>query len=156
MVFSLTWLADTLRAVNLPVVEVAGWTNRGVGGDVTSAKGVVCHHTAGPLTGNTPSLNLVINGRSDLSGPLSQLFLARDGTYHVVAAGRAHHAGPGKWQDVTNGNAHFIGIEAENTGALPLFFVKSEPARQCAVGIANMPCQRAARLIQASTWSNFV
>jgi hypothetical protein len=116
MVFSLSWLADALRAANLPVQEVHGWTNRGVGGDVTSAKGVVCHHTAGPLGGNAPSLNVVIHGRSDLSGPLAQLLLARDGTYYVIAAGRAHHAGPGRWQDVTNGNAHFIGIEAENTG----------------------------------------
>jgi hypothetical protein len=118
MPFSLTWLADTLRAVNLPVQEVHGWKNRGVGGDVTSAKGVVCHHTAGPLAGNAPSLSTVIHGRSDLSGPLAQLLLARDGTYYVVAAGRAHHAGPGKWQDVTNGNSHFIGIEAENTGLI--------------------------------------
>jgi N-acetyl-anhydromuramyl-L-alanine amidase AmpD len=49
---------------------------------------------------------------------LAQLLLARDGTYYVVAAGRAHHAGPGKWQQVTNGNAHLIGIEAENTGLI--------------------------------------
>lgn len=116
MAFSLTGLADTRRAANLPVHEVHGWKNRGVGGDVTSLKGVVCHHTAGPLAGNAPSLNIVIHGRSDLSGPLAQLLLARDGTYYVVAAGRAHHAGPGKWEGVTNGNAHFIGIEAENTG----------------------------------------
>ncbi len=116
MPFSLTWLADTLQAVNLPVQEVHGWKSRGVGGDVTSAKGVVCHHTAGPRAGNAPTLNTIIHGRADLAGPLAQLLLARDGTYYVVAAGRAHHAGPGKWQDVTNGNAHFIGIEAENTG----------------------------------------
>jgi N-acetyl-anhydromuramyl-L-alanine amidase AmpD len=49
---------------------------------------------------------------------LSQLVLARDGTYHVVAAGKSNHAGPGKWQGVTAGNSQMIGIEAENTGLL--------------------------------------
>jgi N-acetyl-anhydromuramyl-L-alanine amidase AmpD len=63
-----------------------------------------------------PSLNIVTNGRADLPGPLSQLCLGRDGTFFVVAAGRASHAGRGNWQGVTTGNSSFIGIEAENTG----------------------------------------
>src|SRR4051794_27978188 len=115
MAFSLSWLADTLRSANLPVVEVHGWLRRGVG-DLTSPRGVICHHTAGPLAGNAPSLNTVIHGRTGLPGPLAQLLLARNGTYYVVAAGRANHAGAGAWQGITSGNASFIGIEAENTG----------------------------------------
>jgi hypothetical protein len=63
-----------------------------------------------------PSLNVLVNGRSDLPGPLSQLGLGRDGTFYVIAAGRCNHAGGGIWQGLTNGNANFIGIEAENTG----------------------------------------
>jgi peptidoglycan hydrolase-like protein with peptidoglycan-binding domain len=47
---------------------------------------------------------------------LSQLCLGRDGTFYIVAAGRCNHAGKGNWQGVTDGNASFIGIEAENTG----------------------------------------
>jgi hypothetical protein len=42
--------------------------------------------------------------------------LGRDGTYYVIAAGRAFHAGPGNWQGIAAGNSNFIGIEAENTG----------------------------------------
>ena len=42
--------------------------------------------------------------------------LARDGTYFVIAAGLAYHAGAGSYAGVSNGNACFIGIEAENTG----------------------------------------
>jgi len=72
--------------------------------------------TAGPKTGNMPSLRIVTDGRSDLPGPLSQLCLGRDGTFYVVAAGRAFHAGKGEWQGVTNGNTNMIGIEAENNG----------------------------------------
>ena len=55
-------------------------------------------------------------GDDNLPGPLAQLCLGRDGTFFVVAAGRASHAGVGNWQGITTGNSSFIGIEAENTG----------------------------------------
>jgi peptidoglycan hydrolase-like protein with peptidoglycan-binding domain len=115
MAYSLTWLAEILEDVGLKVAEVPGWRTRGRG-DMGPVKGVVCHHTAGPAKGNMPSLNIITNGRTDLAGPLAQLGLGRDGTFYVVAAGRANHAGAGKWQGVTAGNLNFIGIEAENTG----------------------------------------
>src|SRR5262245_16255822 len=63
-----------------------------------------------------PTLRIVTDGRPDLPGPLSQLCLGRDGTFFVVAAGRANHAGEGNWQGNSAGNSNFIGIEAENTG----------------------------------------
>lgn len=115
MAFSLTWLPQVLLDAGLRVAEQPGWQTRGRG-EVGPIRGVICHHTAGPKTGNMPSLNIVTNGRSDLPGPLSQLCLGRDGTFFVVAAGRCNHAGAGNWQGLTNGNQNFIGIEAENTG----------------------------------------
>ena len=115
MTHSLTWLADTLRGAGLKVVEQPGWQDRGRG-DMGPVKGVLCHHTAGAKTGNAPSLDVILNGRPDLPGPLSQLMLARDGTFYVLAAGKCNHAGPGEWHGVTHGNSSFIGIEAENQG----------------------------------------
>jgi len=115
MTFSLIWLPKVLKDAGLKVAEQPGWQTRGHG-DVDDIKGVICHHTAGPLNGNMPSLGIVTNGRPDLSGPLSQLCLGRDGTYFVVAAGRAFHAGAGSWQGISSGNSSFIGIEAENSG----------------------------------------
>jgi N-acetylmuramoyl-L-alanine amidase/Putative peptidoglycan binding domain len=115
MPFSLTWLSQVLLDAGLKVAEQPGWQNRGRG-DVGPIKGVICHHTAGPLKGNMPSLGIIINGRPDLPGPLSQLALGRDGSFFVVAAGRCNHAGVGNWQGLTAGNTNFIGIEAENTG----------------------------------------
>src|SRR3990167_1158893 len=115
MAFSLTWLPQVLLDAGLKVAEQPGWQNRGRG-EVGPIKGVICHHTAGPKTGNMPSLGTVINGRPGLPGPLSQLCLGRDGTFFVVVAGRCNHAGGGDWQGLTNGNQNFIGIEAENTG----------------------------------------
>lgn len=110
----LTWLADVLRAAGLTVVEEDGWKDRGRG-PMSTVRGVMLHHTAGSKKGNSPSLRLVRDGRSDLPGPLSQLFLARDGTFHVVGAGRCNHAGAGSWHGAS-GNSAFIGIEAENAG----------------------------------------
>jgi hypothetical protein len=115
MVFSLTWLPEVLEDAGLKVAEQPGWRTHGRG-DVGTIRGVMCHHTAGPLTGIMPSLGIVTNGRADLPGPLAQLCLGRDGTYFVVAAGRANHAGAGDWRGITTGNSSFIGIEAENTG----------------------------------------
>ena len=115
MVYSLTWLPACLKEAGLKVAEVDGWESRGRA-EMGMVLGVICHHTAGPATGNMPSLGTLVNGRTDLPGPLCHLGLGRDGTFYVVAAGRANHAGSGSWQGVTTGNTSFIGIEAENTG----------------------------------------
>ena len=115
MAFSLSWLPEVLENAGLKVAEQPGWLTRGHG-PMATVRGVICHHTAGPRTGNMPSLGVVTHGRPGLSGPLSQLCLGRDGTYFVVAAGRASHAGPGAWRGITSGNSSFIGIEAENSG----------------------------------------
>lgn len=117
MPYSLTWMPKVLVGAGLKVAEVPGWPNRGAGGrDIDRVKGVICHHTAGGRKGNMPSLGVITDGRADLPGPLAQLGLGRDGTYFVVAAGRANHAGRGNREGATDGNSGFIGIEAENTG----------------------------------------
>ena len=109
------WLPDALRAAGLKVALVDGWETRG-SENVSTTRGVICHHTATVGGGNMPTLGLLIKGRPDLKGPLCQLGLGRDGTYYVVAAGRANHAGAGSWNGIVTGNSSFIGIEAENSG----------------------------------------
>jgi peptidoglycan hydrolase-like protein with peptidoglycan-binding domain len=116
MAYSLTWLPDILTDAGLKVAEQPGWQERGHG-DMGTVLGILCHHTATTdLTQNMPSIDVLINGRPDLSGPLAQLGLGRDGTFYIVAAGRCYHAGAGSWQGIVTGNTNFIGIEAENTG----------------------------------------
>ncbi|API53626.1 hypothetical protein BMW22_20230 [Rhizobium leguminosarum] len=118
MVYSLIWLPEVLREAGLKVAEINGWASRGRG-EMGRVRGVMCHHTGSPGNLNMPTLNLLISGRGGdhpLSGPLAQLGLARDGTYYIIAAGRANHAGPGIWGGVASGNSSFIGIEAENAG----------------------------------------
>jgi peptidoglycan hydrolase-like protein with peptidoglycan-binding domain len=115
MPFSLTWLPRVLEGAGLKVATEFGWENRGRG-EMGRVLGVMCHHTGDTRSGNMPSLGVLVKGRSDLPGPLSQLGLGRDGTYYVIAAGRCNHAGEGEWKGITHGNTHFIGIEAENRG----------------------------------------
>ncbi len=124
----LTWLADCLRGAGLTVREVPGWTTRGHG-DMGQVLGVLCHHTGGPATGDGrlgtltvpgyPSLAVVVNGRTDLPGPLCNVGLARDGAWVVVAAGQAWHAGTGAyaWCPANTGNTHLVGVEAESNGS---------------------------------------
>jgi peptidoglycan hydrolase-like protein with peptidoglycan-binding domain len=124
MAFKLNWLADVLEDAGLKVSRVDGWETRGVG-DVGEIFGIICHHTGSlnPQRQNMPTLRSLRDGRKAspgleaLPGPLAQLGLARDGTYFVIAAGRAIHAGKGSFRDVS-GNRRFIGIEAENEGTL--------------------------------------
>lgn len=112
----LTDLAAYLRKQGLTVVETPGWKARGA--DLPAKPDtVVCHHTATPnaAKGDLPTLRLLIHGRSDLPGPLCQIALARSGVVHLVAAGKANHAGKGEWRGQTQ-SARTIGIEAEHPG----------------------------------------
>ena len=117
----LTDLADVARSTGLPVIEVPGWRTRGHG-PMTDVRTIIAHHTAGPASGNYPSLGVVRDGRPGLAGPLAQLGLARDGTVYVIAAGLCWHAGVSR--DPSYTNSHAVGIEAEGTGTDPW------PARQ--------------------------
>lgn len=118
LTYSLSWLPKVLRDAGLSVVEQPNWQTRGHG-DVGRIIGVICHHTAGGKGGgNLPSLGTITKGRPGLAGPLCNLGLGRDGTFYMVGAGKGWHAGQGSWKGVRDGNSHFVGIEAENSGYL--------------------------------------
>lgn len=108
-----TGIADRLRKAGLKVVEVNGWQTRG--SDTFTPRGSVDHHTAGSPHGNAPSLDICINGRPGLAGPLCNVLIGRDNTCYVIAAGRANHAGLGGWGGL-RGNSSVFGIERENVG----------------------------------------
>ena len=106
-------LERAVKNAGVKYKKVSGWASRGHG-TMGSIQSVICHHTAGPKSGNSPSLNVVAYGRPGLSGPLAQLFLARDGTVYLVAAGVSYHAG--RVSSSRYANSHAIGSEAEATG----------------------------------------
>lgn len=115
-------LAKLLRSHGLKVVVVPGWYKRGrpasAGG--FNPVGVLCHHTATKKTSKIGAvISLLVNGRSDLPGPLCQIGLGRDGTVYLIAAGRGNHAGAAKASGTVaagDGNELYIGVEAFNDG----------------------------------------
>ena len=107
-------IPDALRRFGVPVEVVPGWQTRGRSS--LNPGGVTCHWTAGPRgTTGRPSLNVVVNGRPGLSGPLCNVYFDRNGVAVVVAAGTANHAGRGGWRGLV-GNHRVLGIEAESAG----------------------------------------
>lgn len=112
-----TGIVQHLRAWGLTVTETSGWQTRGADFPAQPLV-IVDHHTGTPdsAKGDYPTLNVVINGRSDLQGPLCQFGLGRSGTVYLIAAGKANHAGKGAWDGVNVGNSRSVGVEAESAG----------------------------------------
>ncbi|GAA2349537.1 hypothetical protein GCM10009854_28920 [Saccharopolyspora halophila] len=121
MALPLDWLADVLRAEGLAVVETGGWRERTASGEQPAPIGVLEHHTATPASYEdpAPSVRLCIDGRSDLPGPLCHAVIGFDGVVHLIAAGRAHHAGEAKASGPNpagDGNTLYVGFEWDYQG----------------------------------------
>jgi hypothetical protein len=109
-----TGIITALRDWGLTVVEVPGWQTRG--SSDFNPRGFVAHHDVIGPTSRVPAI--IVEGRSGpdpVPGPLSQFWLERNGRVHLVAAGRANHAGEGGWRGLT-GNTSVWGCEANNLG----------------------------------------
>ncbi|MCK8680312.1 peptidoglycan-binding protein [Streptomyces lichenis] len=125
-------LLAALRAEGVHVVEHPGWRtrNRNHKGAWGPVHGVIVHHTVS--SGSAASVALCRDGHAALPGPLCQAVVDKAGTVHLIANGRANHAGSGdgrvlravtaeaaapapRSQD-TDGNAHFYGFECVNLG----------------------------------------
>lgn len=96
------------------LLPYTGWTTRGK--STFSPKASVNHHTAGAAKGVLPSINVLLFGREDLPGPLCNAALDRLSRVHLIAAGKANHAGAGSWRGIT-GNSNCWGLEVEHTGS---------------------------------------
>lgn len=117
-----TGLATILRDAGLDPLSTlvtAGWSTRGRG-PLDAIDSIIVHHTAsGAKSGAFPSRDVLVNGRSDLPGPLCQLAVTRPVPGHaprwvVIAAGKANHAG--KVREPWQANARSLGVEVENDG----------------------------------------
>lgn len=118
---NIPWLADVLRAAGITVVEHGDWRNHYRPGSFAPF-GVLWHHTAGSTTSASnphPSLNICINGRSDLPGPLCHALVDYFGVFHVISAGRANHAGTARASGpipAGDGNTMLVGWEIDYNG----------------------------------------
>jgi N-acetylmuramoyl-L-alanine amidase len=119
----LDWLAGALRDEGCRVSEYSGWRNRGRPSSTGSFNpyAVLWHHTAthSSMSNPAPTLQMCVNGRSDLPGPLAHVVIGYDGVCHVIAAGRANHAGECNGNGPTSpgdGNAQLVGFEIDYDG----------------------------------------
>ena len=117
---TIPWLVDVLRGAGVQVVVEGDWLNRMRPGDFNPI-GVLWHHTAATssATNPHPALNVCINGRSDLPGPLCQALVDYHGVFHVISAGRCNHAGTARASGpipAGDGNTMLIGWEIDYNG----------------------------------------
>jgi hypothetical protein len=117
---TIPWLVDVLRAEGVQVVVEGDWLNRMRPGDFNPI-GVLWHHTAATSSASNPhpALNVCINGRSDLPGPLCQALVDYNGVFHVISAGRCNHAGTARASGpipAGDGNTMLIGWEIDYNG----------------------------------------
>jgi N-acetylmuramoyl-L-alanine amidase len=114
-------LAAVVRSSGLVVVEVDGWQTRArsSGGYSTGQPSVaMCHHTAsGPSSDGWPDVEYMTY-QSDIA-PMANLYLQRDGTIWVMAAGATNTNGAGGplgSVPTDSMNTRAVGIEAGNDG----------------------------------------
>lgn len=136
-------VVPALRAAGLVVHETPGWSTRGYAGqDLIQILGVLWHHTATNrlqfARDAAPTLGLLVNGRSDLAGPLCNIGLDRNGEVWMVATGVANHAGAGSAPGVPTdmGNHYLIGIEMESSGIAPWDWTPKQLAAAPKLGAA--------------------
>lgn len=127
--------------------------------------GILVHHTAGPADRQRIPFERMAKGRSDLSGPLCNFAVSRDGRADTITHGRAHHAGSGDGavladlnagidagtrkptSDGVSGNSFFYGIEVDHTGKVG----EGIPVQQL-----NLAVRLCAVLCAAWGWDPFV
>lgn len=105
------WLPDVLSDAGCDVHVMDGAEKRSSRASGFSVNAIVWHHTAtGTNWQDGHVAALLRDGRHDLAGPLSQVGIERDGTWVIVAMGRANHNGFGQF-----GNDS-LGLEFYNKG----------------------------------------
>ncbi len=117
---NIPWLADVLREAGVPVTEHGDWRNRLRPGSFDPI-GVLWHHTAATSSASNPhpALNVCINGRSDLPGPLCHAVVDYNGKFHVISGGRSNHAGKARASGpipAGDGNTMMVGWEIDYNG----------------------------------------
>lgn len=105
-----TWLPQVLRRAGLEVIEHPGWRERGLGEHRPfEVEHVVWHHDASAV-GDSPGVPDYMIRNFEAAG--AQIWVDRAGRWHLVASGRAAHAGTTR-NDVENENS--LGIETDHT-----------------------------------------
>lgn len=131
--------ANLMVAAGLTVKYSSGWESRGRPYSFSPSVGFIDHHTA--ATSDIDSV--LINGRSDLPGPLCHWALHKNGDWVLIAAGYANHAGESKSGAPTNSS----GWACEATGPIPLDGYGPSAFPNYASYVTGMAC-----ILEAEKW----
>lgn len=117
---TIPWLLDVLDGAGVETVAEGSWQTRMRPGSFDPI-GVLWHHTASTSSASNPhpALNICINGRPDLAGPLCHALVDYNGVFHVISAGRSNHAGASRGSGpipAGDGNTLLIGWEIDYNG----------------------------------------
>jgi hypothetical protein len=111
-------------------------SHRGRNGSMGSVVGCVRHHTGTDesysASSDYPTYQVVKEGRAGLVNSLSAYGLGRYYAIYVFSEFVSWHAGTWFWSGITDGNGHFLGIEAEGTGRIWTPFQRQFYPRLCA------------------------
>jgi hypothetical protein len=89
-------LPDAMRAAGLTVIEQPGWLGRGHDGvDRIEPDGVLLHHTT-DHSGVRTVWDPTYDHRPTVPQPRANVWQSLRGDFHLVASGRAYHAGGGR------------------------------------------------------------
>jgi hypothetical protein len=112
-------LVACARRVGVKVVEAPS-SHRGKVGEMGTVVGVTCHWTGTGLSfspsSEYPDYNVVKEGRAGLNNSLSAFGLGRNSTIYVFSEDLSYHAGTWSFGGTTDGNGHYLGIEAAGAG----------------------------------------
>jgi hypothetical protein len=164
--------------------EITGWDKLTSGRDDETGKpfgpvfGCITHHT-GDDAPDSADRQIIINGRSDLPGPLAQFGLNDDGVVDLITFLRANHAGggdpevleavinesygnyPPKTQyhegspGATDGNDCFYGVETYYSGSHPMTSAQYESLTKLWAAICDHYGWSAKSVIGHKEWSNW-
>lgn len=104
------YLPDVLMDRGLKVKTYDGWEKRGLSGGFFIPRSVILHHDASAM-GPSPSVPRYMINNFQKAG--AQTWVDTAGTWHIIASGRAPHAGkvlPGKPSNSTS-----LGVETDHT-----------------------------------------
>lgn len=105
------WLPKVLKAVGIEVVEHDGWKTRGLGEyRPFQVLAVVWHHDASAI-GDSPGVPDYMIRNFETAG--AQIWVDRAGRWHLIASGRAAHAGSVRPGMPTNETS--LGVETDHT-----------------------------------------
>jgi hypothetical protein len=138
------WLPAALKKWGVKYKLVEGWEDRGrpLSAGYFDPNGSLTHHTGSTSSPSNPnpSLSTLINGRSDLKGPLCQVATDYNGLVYIIAAGRANHAGSARatmGNPSGDGNAMYVGNEVMTNGTQKMPAAQYNSTVLVAVAIAD-------------------